>query len=216
MTRYYIHGDKSEEDSSLYFCAMCDLFVERGHFEIHGDKNRDRYDRSAARVKNLNAPNIRPKNPPNLADDWPKPIKPTRSAFYRWLMKQTDRDDPIGDLSSDVARDRNFPSNSQSLRHLERHIALKGAYEDALTALREAFSEFLAKGKVRSGISPKLRFEIFQKCEYCCQICGRKASLDLTLEIDHKTPVAKGGSNDPSNLWVLCFDCNRGKSAREL
>ncbi|MGY0633623.1 YozE family protein [Luteimonas sp. A478] len=216
MTRYYFHGDKSEEDSSLYYCAICDVFAEREHFETHGDKNRDRHDRSVAHFKNVTSSYTRPKNPPALADEWPMPSKPSRSSFYSWLLKQRDRDDPVGDLSSDVACDRNFPSSSQSLDNLERHIAVKGACEEALTALREAFSEFLAKGKARSGISPKLRFEIFKKFSYCCQICGRRASLDLTLEIDHKIPVAKGGSNDPENLWVLCFDCNRGKGTRDL
>jgi 5-methylcytosine-specific restriction endonuclease McrA len=36
------------------------------------------------------------------------------------------------------------------------------------------------------------------------------------LEIDHRIPRAKGGSDDPSNLWTLCFDCNRGKSDSDL
>lgn len=43
-----------------------------------------------------------------------------------------------------------------------------------------------------------------------CQLCGRKAP-EVVLEIDHIIPVSKGGTNDPSNLQVLCFDCNRGK-----
>ena len=28
---------------------------------------------------------------------------------------------------------------------------------------------------------------------------------------DHLVIASKGGSDDPSNLWALCFDCNRGK-----
>lgn len=216
MTRYYLHGDNSEDDANLYYCAICDVFASKDHFAPHGSRNRERYDRSRARLKNLRAPYSRPKSPVTLAEEWPKPIRPTRSPFYRWLTKQSDRDDPIGDLSNDVTRDNSFPSNSQSLSRLERHIALKRGCEDALTALREAFAEFREKGNLRAGITPKIRFEIFRKCNYCCQNCGRKASLELRLEIDHKVPVSKGGSNDPGNLWVLCFDCNRGKSAGEL
>lgn len=216
MTRYYLHGDKSEDDESLYYCAICDAFASRKHFAHHGNRNRERHDHSRARLRNLRAPYSRPKNPISLADEWPKAASPTRGSFYRWLRKQSDRDDPISDLSSDVARDKSFPSNSQSLSKLERHVALKGGCEVALTALREAFAEFLAKGNLRAGITPKLRFEVFRKCDYCCQLCGRKASLELTLEIDHKVSVSLGGTNDPDNLWVLCFDCNRGKSASEL
>jgi len=216
MQRYYLHGDRSEEDPLLYFCALCDLFMREDHFTQHGAKNRERYDRSRACFKNLSSRFARPKNAISLAESWPKPISPPKSSFYRWLSKQIDRDDPIGDIAIDVLRDKSFPTNSQALPRLERHVLLKGGHEDALTALREAFSEFRAKGKLRSGISPKLRFEIFRSCEYCCQICGRKASLELTLEIDHKVPIALGGTNDPDNLWVLCFECNRGKSASNL
>ncbi len=216
MTRYYLHGDRSEDDLLRYFCGLCDTFELEKHFDTHGTKNRERYERSRARLKNLHQPYTRPKNPSTLAETWPKLTAPTKSPFYRWLSRQIDRDDLIGDIASDAVRDNSFPSNSQALNRLERHIILKGGREDALTALREAFSEFCAKGKLRSGISPKLRFEIFRNCDYSCQICGRKASLDLTLEIDHKNPVALGGTNDPENLWVLCFDCNRGKSASKL
>lgn len=216
MQRYYLHGDQSEDTPLLYFCALCDVFAQEDHFTQHGAKNRERYDRSRARLKNLSSRFTRPKNPISLAESWPKPISPQKSSFYRWLSKQADRDDPIGDIATDALRDKSFPTNSQTLPRLERHVLLKGGHEDALTALREAFAEFRAKGKLRSGVSPKLRFEIFRNCDYCCQICGRKASLELTLEIDHKVPVALGGTNDPDNLWVLCFVCNRGKSASEL
>lgn len=216
MVRYYLHGDANEADASLYYCAICDVFNSKNHFYQHGNKNRERYDKARARLRYLREPYTRPKNPNSLAEEWPKLAKPVRSQFYRWLVKQSLRDDPVGDLSSDVIRDKSFPLNSQSLRKLEHHIATKNGIDEALTALREAFSEFRSKGNFRAGVTPKIRFEIFRDCNYCCQICGRKASLDLTLEIDHKTPVSRGGSNDQNNLWVLCFDCNRGKGASEL
>lgn len=216
MTRYYLHGDKSEEDPLLYFCALCDAFEQEAHFNTHGARNRERYDYARARLQNLRSPLTRPKNPVTLAEYWPKPVSPPKSSFYRWLAKQCERDDLIGDIASDALRDKSFPCNSLSLPRLERHIILKRGHEHALTALREAFFEFRAKGKLRSGIPPKLRFEVFRRCEYCCQLCGRTASVDLTLELDHKLPVSQGGTNETENLWVLCFECNRGKSASEL
>lgn len=30
--RYYWHGDRYEEDPSLYFCALCDWFLGADHF----------------------------------------------------------------------------------------------------------------------------------------------------------------------------------------
>lgn len=64
----------------------------------------------------------------------------------------------------------------------------------------------------RKPVKPSLRFEIFKRGNYRCQMCGATAKDGATLEIDHITPVAKGGGNDADNLQVLCRDCNAGKS----
>jgi len=67
----------------------------------------------------------------------------------------------------------------------------------------------------RKGMSKKLRFEVFKRDSFSCQYCGATPST-TELEVDHIQPVAKGGGNDMLNLITSCFDCNRGKSAREL
>jgi len=64
----------------------------------------------------------------------------------------------------------------------------------------------------RKSIKPSLRFGILKRDDYRCQICGDTAKEGAKLEIDHITPVAKGGSNDANNLQVLCRVCNAGKS----
>ena len=42
-------------------------------------------------------------------------------------------------------------------------------------------------------------------------LCGASGKTSK-LEIDHKVPVASGGTDAMDNLRTLCFDCNRGKS----
>ena len=64
----------------------------------------------------------------------------------------------------------------------------------------------------RVPIGLRQRFYILRRAEYRCQLCGRAAGDGVALEIDHKNPVSCGGDNDEENLWVLCFDCNRGRS----
>lgn len=64
----------------------------------------------------------------------------------------------------------------------------------------------------RKPIKPSLRFDIFKRDDYRCQMCGVTAKDGAALEIDHITPVAKGGTNDADNLQVLCRECNAGKS----
>lgn len=63
--------------------------------------------------------------------------------------------------------------------------------------------------KNSKGLS--LRFRIFKRDNYRCQLCGATAQDGVRLEMDHKVPRAKGGTDDESNLWTLCFECNRGK-----
>lgn len=62
------------------------------------------------------------------------------------------------------------------------------------------------------AISKRTRFLIFQRDNFQCQICGREASKGARLEVDHKLARANGGSDERTNLWILCFDCNSGKS----
>lgn len=43
-----------------------------------------------------------------------------------------------------------------------------------------------------------------------CAYTGRR--LDRTAQVDHKTPVSRGGTNDPSNLHWVCADANSVKN----
>ena len=65
----------------------------------------------------------------------------------------------------------------------------------------------------RDIISLKLRYEILHRDRFKCQCCGI-SSIESTLHIDHKIPVALGGTNEKNNLRALCDKCNMGKSDR--
>lgn len=62
----------------------------------------------------------------------------------------------------------------------------------------------------RIPIPDSVRQYVFQRNNYQCQSCG-KTHQETQLTIDHIIPLAKGGSNDISNLQTLCFNCNRQK-----
>lgn len=64
-------------------------------------------------------------------------------------------------------------------------------------------------------LSKTQRFEVFKRDRFTCQYCG-STPPKVVLEVDHIEPVASGGTDDEGNLITACFDCNRGKAARDL
>lgn len=36
-----------------------------------------------------------------------------------------------------------------------------------------------------------------------------------TLEVDHRAPLWAGGTNELGNLWLLCVECHKAKTAAE-
>jgi hypothetical protein len=69
------------------------------------------------------------------------------------------------------------------------------------------------KAKAKRKVSAKLRRQILERDNYQCLDCGRSPRNDSTcvLHVDHRIPLAKGGTNNPENLQTLCDDCNIGK-----
>jgi hypothetical protein len=55
------------------------------------------------------------------------------------------------------------------------------------------------------------------RCAYCCVDFPRKRGTRLVgvqawiFHIEHKTPVYRGGTNDPGNLCLSCGPCNEAK-----
>jgi len=89
--------------------------------------------------------------------------------------------------------------------------------EDILRIYESA--KILNKFKIRN-VTPKRtitllqRQRILRRDKFTCQLCGAKgpgAGGNAVLEVDHKLPLSRGGTDNDSNLQTLCFECNRGK-----
>lgn len=144
--------------------------------------------------------------------------------FIQWLERQHRRDDPTGDIARDWRDDWQrasfFAANpaNPSLRALYLYLCVQGACSEAKSALIGAWREWQNAGYTyRTGQQEpllgylSLRFRVFKRDDYRCQICGRSAADGARLEADHKVPRSKGGPDTLANLWTLCFECNRGK-----
>jgi 5-methylcytosine-specific restriction endonuclease McrA len=51
-------------------------------------------------------------------------------------------------------------------------------------------------------------------CAYCDRPLGWGHVLVLAPEVEHRTPRARGGTDDLSNLCLACGPCNRAKATR--
>ena len=79
----------------------------------------------------------------------------------------------------------------------------------------DLFEEEKPKNK-RIALDPLLKKaitdELIKKQKGRCMYCGSKVRRDL-FDLDHKKPVAKGGTNRKSNFQLLCRTCNTRKGA---
>lgn len=158
-TRYYAHGDQSEEDSSLFYCSMCDFFGQASHFDTaqrqdHAEHLQEKLQTYAKWPADSAARSYRPIDAVNLFSNalgilvaQQKARAASRSRFYRWLELQRDRDDPVGDLAYHITKDKQFPVDA-SLRRTQEYLESKWVSEPVMEALQTAWSQFSVAQRV--------------------------------------------------------------------
>lgn len=98
----------------------------------------------------------------------------------------------------------------------EKSWCVRSEFRDALEAARMYHNRTRNRSKARGKMTKAKRFKIMKRDAFTCQLCGATANDGARLEIDHKHPLSRGGTNHESNLWTLCYECNRGKAAQSL
>lgn len=66
------------------------------------------------------------------------------------------------------------------------------------------------------SLAKKRKTVILARDGYRCQYCGITRADGAIMEVDHKVPLARGGSNRMSNLITACRECNRSKRDKPL
>lgn len=102
----------------------------------------------------------------------------------------------------------------------DEYIASLGSADKAFKILLEVnkirrMAQLRSKSDRIRGVTQDLRYKVFKRDNYCCQICGKKGQRNggtSLLHIDHVVPIFFGGSNEEYNLQTLCRECNLKKS----
>lgn len=65
----------------------------------------------------------------------------------------------------------------------------------------------------RRRVSPEIQILVRQRANRLCEYCHTSERWQyVQFTIDHVIPLAQGGSDDPDNLALACFHCNRRKA----
>lgn len=67
----------------------------------------------------------------------------------------------------------------------------------------------------RRRISPEIQRLVRQRANHLCEYCHTSERWQyVRFTIDHVIPLSQGGSDDPANLALACFHCNRRKAEK--
>lgn len=157
-------------------------------------------------------------------------LEAARAITARWTEENKDRARAAVARWAEANKDRKKATNSARYKRKKDELSAKRAVYRA--ANRERISEQNAayyranpdkaranwanrRARMRQAIGSHTGEDIAQlfrlqlgKCVYC------KTSIEDKYHVDHIIPLAAGGSNDRTNIQLLCPPCNLSKGAK--
>ncbi len=78
------------------------------------------------------------------------------------------------------------------------------------------------KGRAFQTEFTKVKPQVAERDEYRCQLCKLEGRWTKATQVHHIKYRSQGGTNDPSNLVCLCYECHEkahglnGGNAKEI
>lgn len=88
------------------------------------------------------------------------------------------------------------------------NVKMAHIFIDAQLGIGKGFN---VNEELYASINLRKRFEVLTHHSLKCVYCGRRPP-EVKLQLDHKIPKSKGGTDELDNLVPACFDCNVGKN----
>ena len=99
---------------------------------------------------------------------------------------------------------------------LEQRAEIRGACEDRLMGFvsKRGITTWDYRMMEDDPVPDSVRYRMLKNANGRCSLCGA-TKKETVLHVDHIVPRSRGGSNDESNLQVLCLKCNLGKGNKD-
>lgn len=191
-TAEYFHRHKGRKDGLTNICQVCN----RQHVKNWRDENPEQHRASSKRWRIEH-----PEEARALTMQWLE-NNPARRAQIRMKSQRKHR------LS------RNAKERIRRLNNLDRYKARKRAYIEAHPEQLRAQSG-RRRARQRGAIGSYNHHDIailLISQKGLCWWCGKL--LDDHYQVDHRIPLARGGSNTPENLVLACEYCNKSRGAK--
>lgn len=121
-----------------------------------------------------------------------------------YRRKKYAEDDSIRERSVKWNRTNKAARKAIAARYQSRNPEMRRAIKaKRRAAVRQAAGSF-TKSDIKA---------LFATQKGRCAVCRTK--LGRNYEVDHIEPLARGGSNERTNLQLLCMPCNRSKGAKD-
>lgn len=135
-------------------------------------------------------------------------------AYYEKRIKEM----PVKVLRSHdiITKDGELISLNISRLTLEQKAQIRGVCEQKIQEYvhKRGLSIWDHRMLEADPVSDSVRYEVLKAGGGRCALCGCTKN-ERPLDVDHIIPRSRGGSNDISNLQVLCSKCNRSKGNKD-
>lgn len=102
-----------------------------------------------------------------------------------------------------------YRADPEKMRRIAREYGARNPAPRRINAKNQKAKRRSAEGTFSRGDVDR----IFDAQKRKCAVC--KVSIGKIYHVDHIVPIAKGGTNWPRNIQLLCPSCNMAKSAKD-